>query len=225
MVFLSLPNGSSTQGMAGQAIKLQFDKGTLRGPRKPCSSHGSLVDGDKLVLTKAATQQLGVMNGFLKTEGYGFELDESYTSKFPFQKGRAGNSPFGNGYEFAFISKNKKLLWRKAEGNKPGGGANYVFVKTPEGRNKFCIGDFISNEMNPMNLANNDFVKNLAKKFYAETISLLVLSSKMKPLTLPCQGWAEFEERFLHGDARNWKALENIENDFIIAIARACLRK
>jgi hypothetical protein len=92
---------------------------TEHGPVAVQTSAGSLAAGDAPLLTKAAQRQLESWP-WARREGY--ELDRFWTVLRPFERGE------GRAHEFAFLSGNGEVLWRKVEGRKSGSSTNSVWI-------------------------------------------------------------------------------------------------
>ena len=193
--------------------EITIGKMTLRAPRLPWESRGPLLHGDAPTLTKTVQEQFVLISNYLKKQGNGFELDNFYTSKFAFLNGS------GTGFEFAFISHNHKIVWRKIEGRNPGSASNYIFHRSRRGVDKVSVGHFLC-KMETFNFVN---AKDLALDFYSQTLSLLCLSPPMRTLTTSCRTLTNFEERYFGKGECDWKSLADFENDLIVAMA-VCLR-
>ncbi len=113
---------------------LPFAHRRSRAPREPWTSEGSLAAGDSPFMTARAQKQFDELSPLLSAQGRGFALDRFWTSHFQFPPGPRQPRGARHGFEFAFISRNGHVLWRKTEGRRHGGSSdNVVYTRVRGG--------------------------------------------------------------------------------------------
>jgi len=112
---------------------LPFATMKAEGPARALDLDGVPTGGRCPFPNTGRQHQFDALSLLLSAQGRGFALDRFWSSRFLFAPGRhvgdAGRGKYG--FEFAFISRNGHLLWRKIEGSRGGSSHNAVWTPRP----------------------------------------------------------------------------------------------